>query len=383
MLAVFAEYIFMFQGGNHMLIRVLILLEILIINLLLTHILARKKYSNLKTFGILFLFTIVISSVFYFINSITGGDGQTVWFVLIGFLYIFPLYILYDTKVNVLITIMIYCWTYTMILNSISHSIGYLLSQLGENPIILITQTLLIIITFNYVLKFTKNKFMVIVENASNETRSSLILLGLCLFTTITSIRYFINPNTFIYYLLVLSLIIIVTTSYNLLFKYVETYMHLDNTKKIVYRDTLTGIANRYSLFEDINNHITNNQPFTLLFMDLDSLKKINDGFGHSKGDDYLRCFAKSLKNIIQTSGKSYRFAGDEFVCILPDVLEPIDVKQMEQELNKMMDEQLQFSGVSIGISKFPEDASTPDALLSIADKRMYGMKNSRKIRAN
>ncbi|MGS0972771.1 MAG: GGDEF domain-containing protein [Candidatus Izemoplasmataceae bacterium] len=366
-----------------MIIKLIITYQILIINLVLTHILAKKKYSNLVTFGILFLFTVVLSVILFYTSTLFSGEKPTAWFILTGAFYIAPLSFLFSNRFKELITIMIYCWTYTMTISSISVGIGYFINIFSQNMNILIIQTILFTISFYLILTFTRNKFMVVINSASNATRNSLILLGMSMFGTIVGIRYFISPQEEIYYVLVFLLIIIVSTSYNLLFRNVQSNINLDSAKKIVYQDTLTGIANRYSLFQDIKILIAKNQEFKLLFLDLDDLKLVNDTLGHQKGDDYLKHFANILVQRIQNKGTSYRFAGDEFVCVIPQDINMIDVSKFEKEINIEMAKHFKFNGVSIGISDFPKDGLDLDTLLQVADNNMYGVKNSKKIRSS
>src|SRR5690606_1123390 len=86
----------------------------------------------------------------------------------------------------------------------------------------------------------------------------------------------------------------------------------------IAHVDSLTGIKNRYSLFRKLDQLIEKKQNFILLFIDLNDLKEINDSYNHSKGDLYLKQFAMSLQNSVKDKGEVYRFAGDEFICIIP-----------------------------------------------------------------
>jgi GGDEF domain-containing protein len=85
----------------------------------------------------------------------------------------------------------------------------------------------------------------------------------------------------------------------------------------IAYHDVLTGVSNRYSLFKRMNQLIESNHSFLVVFIDLDNLKKINDTYGHSMGDAYLKQFAVALHDVMDTQGDVYRFAGDEFVCLI------------------------------------------------------------------
>jgi len=175
---------------------------------------------------------------------------------------------------------------------------------------------------------------------------------------------------------------VIIIASYNLLFIIVQSNTSLSSIEKIVFHDNLTGIANRYSLFKDMNQLIAEKKEFKLLFLDLDKLKLVNDTLGHNSGDEYLKHFANTLVNHIKAQGHAYRFAGDEFVCLLTKGPKAINVKEFEHEINLGVEKDFQFNGVSIGESEFPKDGETADILLHVADSKMYGVKKSKKIRA-
>ncbi len=149
----------------------------------------------------------------------------------------------------------------------------------------------------------------------------------------------------------------------------------------IAFVDGLTGLRNRYSLYRQLDHYIARSEPFSVLFIDLDNFKDVNDRFDHAKGDDYLKQFALALENTIGPNGEVYRFAGDEFVCILKCAVENYNQEHLEQTLNHHFISDLAFLGVSCGISSFPNDATTVDHLINIADQAMYKVKRERKLR--
>lgn len=365
-----------------MLIKLLITYEILFINLFLTYLLAERKYSKLITFAVLFLFTLFLSIILNFTSPLFAGENPTIWFVVIGSVYLIPLSMVYKINFKRLVIIMIYCWTYTMIIGAIAVGITNLIDKTNNLLVILLIQTGLILVTIRFIIYFTKTKFMTILNSSSNKTQNLLLLLGSSLFAVSTGIRYFINPSEVIYLVLIVFILIIIIASYNLLFNTVQSNINLDSAEKIVYLDSLTGIANRYSLFKDMNKHISEKKEFKLLFLDLDKLKIVNDTFGHNKGDEYLIHFANALVQHTQDQGRAYRFAGDEFVCLLKKGPKSIDIKHFEKELNTEMNTEFPFKGVSIGESEYPKDGDNPDILLHVADSNMYGIKKSKKIRA-
>lgn len=149
----------------------------------------------------------------------------------------------------------------------------------------------------------------------------------------------------------------------------------------IANKDTLTGINNRYSLFRQLDLLIDTKQKFLLLFIDLDNLKQINDNYSHSKGDEYLRIFAMALKDVISDRGEVFRFAGDEFVCLIHNGCSDFDQQVFKDKVESHINWDLPFLGFSIGVSCYPIDGHDSDKLISIADEKMYKEKKSKNIR--
>mgnify|MGYP002143516298 CR=1 FL=1 len=86
-------------------------------------------------------------------------------------------------------------------------------------------------------------------------------------------------------------------------------------------KDPLTSTGNRLGLIEDLNYHFNlsarYNSPLSVLFLDIDYFKKINDQYGHIVGDKILINFASILKNLVRKSDMVYRFGGEEFLVLL------------------------------------------------------------------
>ena len=140
----------------------------------------------------------------------------------------------------------------------------------------------------------------------------------------------------------------------------------------IAYKDSLTGLNNRYSLYKEMNKHIHNNEAFLIVFIDLNNLKQINDSYDHSTGDAYLKQFAKALQNIVQHRGKVYRFAGDEFICLMMNEETDFDTQHFKQAIAKEMIMEVPYYGISLGLARYPEDGMKSDELIKLADQAMY-----------
>jgi diguanylate cyclase (GGDEF)-like protein len=156
--------------------------------------------------------------------------------------------------------------------------------------------------------------------------------------------------------------------------------------------DKLTAVFNRASLIAQIGflrrqlEQKTGDRPsFALLFIDLDRFKAINDQYGHGAGDKVLITVATRLRESVRVSDVVARYGGDEFVVLLKGVTAAADVIATEEKIRQIVEEPVHLEhavvrvGVSIGWAMFPEDGEDVDALLKIADKRMFDTKKIRK----
>ena len=162
-----------------------------------------------------------------------------------------------------------------------------------------------------------------------------------------------------------------------------------EETAENAYTDVLTGLPNLrfFHVFMERElkrlSHL--GQPVTLLMMDLDSFKEVNDMFGHKTGDRILMEIATLLRNRLRESDTCVRYAGDEFIAILPGVSKENSVyaiKRIQNALDEhrfMIDEHDSAQvGISIGAATFPEDGREADILLVVADQGMYRNKAER-----
>jgi len=176
----------------------------------------------------------------------------------------------------------------------------------------------------------------------------------------------------------------------------VETLQDVSNQKKYESKlefqanhDALTGLANRNLLKDRLNQaiaHATRDKRLlSLLFIDLDNFKTVNDTFGHNMGDQLIQETAKKIQSVIRTGDTVARFGGDEFVVLLfaPENEDYVSnvVQRISQEVTTSFshDGQTLNIGSSIGIAMFPEDGLTAETLMMKSDRAMYRAKASNK----
>ena len=154
-------------------------------------------------------------------------------------------------------------------------------------------------------------------------------------------------------------------------------------------RDTLTGLYNRWYVLEkidsEINRSLRHGSPMSVLMLDLDHFKRINDTYGHPVGDQVLQWVGKTLKESCRVYDVAGRYGGEEFCIVLPEtkvgstaaVADRIKAK-METTTLRIGDATLNVTA-SIGIAgvdSVPGEMLSPAALIDRADRAMYSAKN-------
>ena len=162
-----------------------------------------------------------------------------------------------------------------------------------------------------------------------------------------------------------------------------------EEVRHIAFHDALTQLPNRMLFYDRleraINHAYRENTKVALMFIDLDRFKIVNDTLGHHIGDLLLQQVAERLKENIRNSDTVARLGGDEFVIILPDIARARDVSKVATKLLENLNQPIViednelYTTLSIGISIYPTDGSTVEALMQSADTAMYHVKEAGK----
>jgi len=168
---------------------------------------------------------------------------------------------------------------------------------------------------------------------------------------------------------------------------------HDRDVRQIAYTDPLTGLTNRLAFREDLEQRLSqlrgSGRELALLFADIDDFKRVNDTLGHEAGDAALLQFATRIRGAVREHGGDNailaRFGGDEFVILV----EGREVRPLATRLAEVLVAELRdpleiegrqvFLGTSIGITLFPEDASSASGLMKNGDIAMYQAKSAGK----
>ncbi|MBC7329899.1 GGDEF domain-containing protein [bacterium] len=168
----------------------------------------------------------------------------------------------------------------------------------------------------------------------------------------------------------------------------IERSLLYEEIKNLSVTDTLTNLFNRRRMEEDLRNELERSKrytrPLSILMIDIDHFKNYNDHHGHQKGDELLREIAKLLRRNLRAIDKVYRYGGEEFLVMLPEVDKEGALacaerlrKKTEQEPFEG-EEQSQPSGkitISIGVASYPLDGDSIEKLIEAADSALYRAK--------
>lgn len=148
-----------------------------------------------------------------------------------------------------------------------------------------------------------------------------------------------------------------------------EEYKSYDSLTQVYARDVIVGY---------VNFLITENVPFSLAIVDIDNFKYVNDTYGHLSGDKVLIEVAARIKEVTEGIGSVGRFGGDEFLIVYPEITAYNEVWKNCRKIMQIMNgwHISEFPGlyvtVTLGLARFPENSSSYEGLMEIADKALY-----------
>jgi two-component system cell cycle response regulator len=167
-----------------------------------------------------------------------------------------------------------------------------------------------------------------------------------------------------------------------------KLHQMLDNSVSLAYTDALTGIYNRRYMDAHLDRkilEIANTQkPVSVMMFDIDHFKRVNDTYGHGRGDEVLKAVAQRVSDGIRDFDLLARYGGEEFVVIMPSTPADLSLMVAERLCRKIAAEPFEASGseaplaitASIGVATTSDPVETAEALLGRADTALYQAKN-------
>ncbi len=159
-----------------------------------------------------------------------------------------------------------------------------------------------------------------------------------------------------------------------------------EELNRLAITDPLTQLFNRRYIEEELRKEIERSKrysrPLSVMVLDLDNFKIINDILGHQYGDEVLKKIGENLKKSCRKVDTVGRFGGDEFVIILPETNLEKSIKVANKIIKNLEKMEIKFPkgekiyiSISIGIASYPETSKDPEKILSLADSAMYNAK--------
>jgi len=169
----------------------------------------------------------------------------------------------------------------------------------------------------------------------------------------------------------------------------------LENNRlyEISVLDGLTNIYNRRYLeqrmIEEVAYSRRYNKSLSILLLDIDFFKRLNDTYGHQAGDYVLKMVSKTLSQALREYDVVARYGGEEFAIILPTTPKPEGAMIAERLRLSICDQAFRFKdqtikcSISLGVACFPEDGLKPEELIAAADSALYCSKESGRNRVS
>ncbi len=168
----------------------------------------------------------------------------------------------------------------------------------------------------------------------------------------------------------------------------IQNVRAVERIQELTITDDCTGLYNSRHLFSvteiELERSRRFNLPFSLIFIDLDHFKRVNDLYGHLTGSRLLAEIARTIKHNVRGIDSAFRYGGDEFIVLLPQTGKDAALEVTQRLLHSLHETRYLLSEglevrmlASFGIASYPEDGNTIQEIIGAADEMMYLVKNS------
>lgn len=351
-------------------------LEIVAAEFLSIWVLSQKKHKFWAACGLYTAITVVLILFMCFVATRLPGYGNgSGRFMILGVVYFIPALLSFGGHWKNRLIIAFYSFSYGLAVFALSVRLGYLFPAEWLSTTVFILETLLYALTLPLYLRFSKSRVIPYVHKADSSQKNMLIrytivsFILIILYNNVMTMEASPVKKLLVYALLLYFIIL----TYRLTVYYLKADDDKQELSELAMSDKLTELGNRLAFRAQAETLLEEGGSFTLLFIDLDNFKSVNDRFGHQAGDLYLKCFADALKARSGEAAAFYRLAGDEFVALsrAEGVCEALN------GLPVTVSGDIPFLGFSMGEARYPDDGKTINELFEAADKRMYQQKKS------
>jgi diguanylate cyclase (GGDEF)-like protein len=168
----------------------------------------------------------------------------------------------------------------------------------------------------------------------------------------------------------------------------IQNVRAVERIQELTITDDCTGLFNSRHLFSVTESELERsrrfNLPFSLIFIDLDHFKRVNDLHGHLTGSRLLAEIARTIKHNVRGIDSAFRYGGDEFIVLLPQTAKDAALEVTQRLLHSLRDTRYLLSEglelrmmASFGVASYPEDGNSVQEIIGAADEMMYLVKNS------
>jgi diguanylate cyclase (GGDEF)-like protein len=168
----------------------------------------------------------------------------------------------------------------------------------------------------------------------------------------------------------------------------IQNVRAVERIQELTITDDCTGLFNSRHLFSVTEGELERsrrfNLPFSLVFIDLDHFKRVNDLYGHLTGSRLLAEVARTIKHNVRGIDSAFRYGGDEFIVLLPQTGKDAAIEVTQRLLHSLRETRYLLSEgldlqimASFGVASYPEDGDSIQEIIGAADEMMYLVKNS------